>query len=99
MELKFQFSTKQDKEASQRNLSGHRDNRSKNVAVPVKTGHRVILHYYLCAQILNRSVEPEIILSEYGSSGDFSSLSPVQTGPEIHSASYEISTGGKGGRV
>ena len=94
MEIKFQFSTKQDKEASQRNLSGHRDNRSKNGTVPVKTGCLVTLHYYLCAQILNRRVEPEIILSEYRRGGDFSSLSPVQIGPEIHSASYEMSTGG-----
>ena len=31
--------------------------------------------------------------------GDFSSLFRVQTGPEVHSDSYKMSTGGKGGRA
>ena len=43
METKFQFSTKRDKEASQRNRSGHQDNRLKNGTVPVKTGRLVTL--------------------------------------------------------
>ena len=32
--------------------------------------------------------------SECGRGGDFSSLLHVQTGPEVHSASYKMSTGG-----
>ena len=39
----FSFSTKRDKEASQRNVLGHRDNRLKNGTVPVKTGRLVTL--------------------------------------------------------
>ena len=43
MENKFQFSTKRDKAASQRNLSGHWDNMLKNGTVPVKMGRLVTL--------------------------------------------------------
>ena len=44
MENQFQFSTKRDKEASQQNLLGHRDNRLKNGTVPVKTERLVTLN-------------------------------------------------------
>ena len=42
-EKKSVFFTKRDKDASQRNLSGHRDNRFENGTVPVKTGRLVTL--------------------------------------------------------
>ena len=39
----FFFKKNRDKEASQRNLSGHQDNILKNGTVPVKTGRLVTL--------------------------------------------------------
>ena len=48
--MNFSFSTKRDNEASQRNLSGHWDNRLKNGTVLVKTGRLVTLVYVcVCA--------------------------------------------------
>ena len=43
MEKKFKLLRKRDKEASQRNLSGHRDNTLKNGTVPFITGRLVTL--------------------------------------------------------